>query len=151
CFSNKNKPNVILIWLGNFLGAIVCCGLIRLAKPAYAEKALEMVNKKLDMNLGLVFILAIFCGILMYAAVENFRRHPNDISGIFGIVFCVAVFILAGFEHSIADMCYCVFAVNSVTMGLRILLFLVVVTAGNAVGAWAIRWLTEIAEKKKNA
>ena len=55
-----------------------------------------------------LLILGFFCGLLMYLAVESFRRKdeipaPGRILMVF---LCVMVFILSGFEHCIADMYY---------------------------------------------
>ncbi|MBR1811951.1 MAG: formate/nitrite transporter family protein [Clostridia bacterium] len=139
----KNKPNCPVIWGGNLIGCLITSGLVRIAKPTLHETAAAMVEKKLAQNYLSVVILAFFCGILMYAAVENFRLHADSISGIVGIFMSVTVFILCGFEHSIADMCYCIFAVVTVRQALRSLLFLLVVSVFNGLGALALRWLTK--------
>lgn len=141
--SNKNKPNCLVIWAGNLVGSLFVCGLVRIAKPAYAEKALTMAEAKMAMSPLAVCVTALFCGMLMYAAVENFRRHPGEISGIFGVVFCVVAFILSGFEHSIADMGYLIYAIPSFAEFPRYLLFLVEVSVFNGVGALLLRWITE--------
>ncbi|MBQ6163645.1 MAG: formate/nitrite transporter family protein [Clostridia bacterium] len=148
--SNKNHPDCLTIWVGNFIGCILTGALVRIARPELHETALKMVNAKLEKSFISVLILSFFCGILMYAAVENFRRHKDTISGIFGVVMCVAVFILSGFEHSIADMCYCVFAVDSASYAGRSILFLLIVTLGNSIGALALRAITEGVIKNKN-
>ena len=141
--ANKNDPNCIIIWLGNLVGSLLTAGLVRLAKPAYAEKALTMAQAKMEMSIPAVLITALFCGMLMYAAVENYRRHPAEISGIFGIAMCVTAFILCGFEHSIADMSYLIFACPSFAEVLPYLGFLLLVTIGNGLGALLLRYLTE--------
>ncbi|MBR4445891.1 MAG: formate/nitrite transporter family protein [Solobacterium sp.] len=141
-FANKNQPNVFVIWLGNLIGTVAGSGALRIARPVLHDTAAAMTQTKLSMPYVSVFLAAVFCGILMYAAVENFRKNPNSASGIFGIVFCVSVFILAGFEHSIADMCYFVIGVESAAEALKALVFVLVVSCGNACGSWLIRWLS---------
>ncbi len=138
---NRNDPNCLWIWAGNLLGAIVACGLIRLAKPALHETAAAMVKSKLAMHWYAVLILGFMCGILMYLAVENFRASPNDFGKVAGLFLCVSGFILCGFEHSVADMCYCVFAVSSLREGAQMLVFLVLVSVANGLGAVAMRAL----------
>ena len=140
--SNKNKPNCLIIWLGNLIGTAVGMILIRIARPALHEKARALMNAKMDLDVFSVIILAFFCGVLMYIAVENYRANPHGIGKVIGLFLCVSVFILCGFEHSIADMCYAVLAVNSFETGLKYLLFLVEVTVGNSLGALAIRAVT---------
>lgn len=146
--SNKNDPNCLVIWAGNLVGSLITAGLVRIAKPQYAEKALQMADAKMAMSIPAVCITALFCGMLMYAAVENFRRHPHEVSGIFGVAMCVTAFILCGFEHSIADMSYLIFACPDVAAVPKYLLFLVLVSIFNGVGALLLRWLTESKEAK---
>ncbi len=146
---NRNRPNCLVIWLGNFLGCILSSSLIRLAKPSLQEIAGKLVEAKLGLPWYSVLILGFFCGILMYLAVENFRSSTNDFGKIIGLFLCVSVFILCGFEHSIADMSYCVFGISSFRELPAILLFLLAVSAANALGSLAVRFLTVQREKKK--
>ena len=54
-----------------------------------------------------LFILSLFCGILMFSAVESFKRKElPDFARVAMIFLCVTVFILCGFEHCIAHMYY---------------------------------------------
>ena len=63
----------------------------------------------------------------MYTAVWVYREKKTPL----GILFCIPVFILAGFEHSIADMFY--FALAGLYR-LRSLWFLLLVVLGNSLG-----------------
>ena len=47
-------------------------------------------------------VKAILCGVLMYIAVDVYKSKGTYL----GVFICVPVFILAGFEHSIANMFY---------------------------------------------
>ena len=58
--SNKNKPNCIVIWLGNFLGAIAGMALARIAKPSLHTAAREMMSAKLQQSYIVIPILAFF-------------------------------------------------------------------------------------------
>lgn len=143
---NKNKPNCLLIWLGNLIGCIIGMTFIRIAKPQLYAVANEMVSNKLNQNCFSTMILAFFCGILMYIAVENFRANAHGSIKIVGIILCVSTFILCGFEHSIADMCYCVLGVSDVKQALHCLLFILLVSVFNGIGAITIRALTKSKE-----
>ena len=68
-----------------------------------------------------------FCGILMYAAVWIYREKKTAL----GILFCIPVFILSGFEHSIADMFY--FALAGL-FNPRAFVFILLVVLGNSLG-----------------
>ena len=146
--SNKDHPNCEVIWLGNLVGCILCCLPVRLAKPALAEKALLLVLPKLDQQIWQTVVLGIFCGVLMYVAVDNYKNFQGDFGKVIGIILGVSVFILCGFEHSIADMCYCIYAVDSVETALRSLLFLVIVTVSNGAGSLLFRYLVQGRAKK---
>lgn len=146
--SNKNKPNCAVIWLGNFIGSIIVSVAVRLARPEIHTVAAEVAAKKANLNIFALVILSFLCGILMYIAVDNFGKHPHELSGIIGIVFCVSVFILCGFEHSIADMNYFAMGIQSISEAPRYLLVLVIISISNGLGAIAIRQFVKEKEQK---
>ena len=78
------------------------------------------------------FILAFFCGLIMYLAVDVGKR-TNGIERVFTIVVSIMVFILAGFNHSIADSFY-FFMADFYSNAPRFLFYLVVVIIGNFFG-----------------
>lgn len=141
-FSNKNKPDCIVIWLGNLIGASFGMALVRIAKPSLAAAAKGMMNAKLETGYLSPLILGFFCGVLMYAAVENYRANPHGIGKVIGLFLCVGTFILCGFEHSIADMCYAALAIDNIGDFPGYMLFLLIVTLGNSLGALAVRAVT---------
>ena len=114
--------------LGNFIGTVVCGLIMRKILPAVAQKAESICAAKLEKDALTVFLLGCFCGILVYIAVNLFR----DKKTVLGILIGIPVFILSGFEHSIADMFYMAAAGE---FSLRALVFILLVIAGNSVGA----------------
>ncbi len=125
---------LLLIWLGNLAGCFAVGSLIRWSRSLklVESRAIGLCEQKLGDELGSIFILAFFCGILMYLAVESFRRSEWHAAIRLPIVFlCVAIFILSGFEHCIANMYY--FSVAGLwswtTLG-----YVAVMTLGNSVG-----------------
>lgn len=139
--SNKNNPNCFIIWLGNLAGASAGMLLMRIAKPSLHEAAKEMMTAKLNQSYIGIPILAFFCGVLMYAAVENYRVNPHGAGKVAGLFLCVSAFILSGFEHSVADMCYAALAVESFTDLWQYMLFLIAVSLFNGLGALAVRYI----------
>lgn len=99
-----------IVWLGNFLGAAGAAGLIRLTSVGekIAQKCETLAAGKLEQPWYGLIVLGLFCGILMYVAVDTFKSRigEKDFLCVFALVMGVMVFILAGFEHSIADMFY---------------------------------------------
>ena len=71
----------------------------------------------------------------MYVAVSVYRDNKTTL----GILFAIPVFILSGFEHSIADIGY--FAISGI-VSWEAFGFLWVVIAGNAVGSWILPLLS---------
>lgn len=129
---SKNAILALLCGLGgNFIGATLFGVLLSYALPSVHTFAVTMCEGKLNLNLLGVFLLAFMCGILMYTAVHIYKTTKS----IAGIVFCVPVFILCAFEHSIADMFY--FAVAR-AFSLKYVLFIIIVILGNAFGGMLI-------------
>lgn len=132
-----NKLNYIyellLSLLGNFVGTFIVARLILLTRFSdISKRALTMSNLKLNDNLLSIFILAFFCGILMYLAVNNYKKAANEIGKYVGIFMCVMVFILCGFEHCVANMYY--FSIANV-WSLKTLLYMLIMVLGNSVGS----------------
>lgn len=121
-----------VVWLGNLAGAEITALLLRLTRlgPGLREKAAALTAVKLGDGLLSLFLLGVFCNILIFISVESYLRNPHQLGKYLGLCLGVTVFILAGFEHCVADMFY--FAAAGWTP--RALLCLAVITAGNGVG-----------------
>lgn len=122
-----------VIWLGNLVGTGVLAALERCTRigPALSEKAAGLCGTKLGDGLLSVFLLAVFCNLLIYIAVEGFGKNPHELGKYLALFFGVVVFILCGFEHCVANMYY--FSVAGAWSG-KTVLYLLVMTLGNAVG-----------------
>ncbi len=132
-----NKINYIyellLSLLGNFIGTFIVGRLILLTRySSISARALTISNLKLTDNLLSIFVLSLFCGILMYLAVNNYKKVSGEIGKYIGIFMCVMVFILCGFEHCVANMYY--FTVANV-WSLKAFLYLLVMILGNTCGS----------------
>ncbi len=121
------------IWLGNLAGTFLTAQILlqtRIA-PILREKAAGLCETKLSDDLLSIFILAVFCNILIFIAVDGFRQNPHELGKYLALFFGVVVFILCGFEHCVANMYY--FSVAG-AWSAKTLLYVVVMTAGNSVG-----------------
>ncbi|BFK08112.1 formate/nitrite transporter family protein [Faecalimonas umbilicata] len=141
--SKENWREILLTLIGNFIGTNLFAFLVLQTRLAgkLKEVVAPAVELKLSDNLLSTFILAIFCGILMSIAVGTFKKLPN-ILGTLAVFLCVAVFILAGFEHCVANMFF--FALSSSPADY--LLTLLVAIVGNSLGGIAFYRLTKIKE-----
>lgn len=126
-----------LIWLGNLLGAWIFALALKATRlaPALVAKAQGMCELKLGDNLFSIFMLSIFCDILIFIAVDGFKNNPHELGKYLALFFGVCVFILAGFEHCVANMFY--ISIAGMWSG-QALLFILVNTLGNAVGGLLI-------------
>lgn len=132
-----NKFNYIyellITIVGNFIGTFLIARLVLLTRfKSISDKAVNLVNLKLNDNLLSIFILSMLCGILMYIAVNNYKKINNEIGKYSCIFMCVMVFILSGFEHSIANMYY-ISVANMIN--LKSLLYILIMLLGNSVGS----------------
>ena len=131
--------------LGNALGTQLCALCVWIGVPSLKDAARTLVDKKLGMCAPYdprVLFAGILCGILMYTAVWVYKQKNTVV----GILFCVPVFILAGFEHSIADMFYFFCAQEYSLSGLC---FIVMVVLGNSLGGMLIPVLSKLAGEGK--
>lgn len=129
---------LLVIIFGNYIGTLIVAELIRFTRFSsnLIEKATNIYNIKMNDSLLSIFILAIFCGILMYIAVTS--EYQNNT--VMVIILPIMVFILAGFEHSIANMFYFNLAWKWST---EAILKIIVMLIGNGIGSIGFRVLKE--------
>lgn len=137
CYVFDNDINyfineVVVTWFGNFSGAVTTAAMCKNTRLyILAEKANELCQIKFNDNLLSIFLLAILCNMMIYVGVESYKNNPHEIGKYFGIYISIVVFIMAGFEHCIANMFY--FTLAGVGE-LNAFGYLLVMTLGNAVG-----------------
>ena len=129
--------------LGNLIGTVVFGYLLRYAIGGIGDKAYAICSLKLELSIWQVLIKGVMCGMLMYIAVFVFKKFNKNV---IGILFCIPTFILAGFEHSIADMFY--FATSGI-VSFDAFIFLLIVIIVNAVGGLLLPTLKMVVEKLK--
>jgi formate/nitrite transporter FocA (FNT family) len=106
------KRTVFITLVGNLAGCQIVGWLLRAVRPdliASADALLMERGLRLTeaFTLNAIFsnlILGVMCGMLMYIAVDGYKK--NRYCGWIISIFAVAVFIMCGFEHCIADAFY---------------------------------------------
>lgn len=93
------------------------------------EVAQQMCAVKLTKLALETFVDGLLCGVIMYVAVQIFLENKS----VFGILIGVPVFIMAGFEHSIADMGY--LSIAGYWQQDKAVPFILLVIAGNTLGS----------------
>lgn len=132
---------LLLALLGNTVATVLGGLVIRCALPNLGTAAEAVCGAKLQQLWWSTLIRGGFCGILMYLAVSIWRDSKTPL----GILFCIPVFILSGFEHSIADIFY--FSASGI-VSLKAFLFLWLVILGNALGAMILPLLSGALRKE---
>ena len=149
CYSFGKGPRYIgflaVVWISNFAGAAAGGALIRLTRlEGVVARAQAVAATKLDDGLLSVFVLAIFCNVLIYIAVEGYRSIENSLGRYLAVFFGVTVFVVCGFEHCVANMYY--FTAPGVWSG-EAIVFILVNTLGNALGGLLVPTLTLLSRK----
>src|SRR5690554_6420511 len=103
--------HILKVIVSNLIGVAIAGVLIKLAgieinNITLVDQATKTLEDKLVFKWYQSFILAIFCGILMYIGVDSSKKQINDFNKLFMLVMSVVLFLVAGFEHSIATMFY---------------------------------------------
>ena len=97
---------------------------------------------KLSVPILPAFGRAILCGVLVYAAVEGWRRTKQ----ILAVAIPTAAFVLIGAEHCVADA-FWIFAAGSWSWYAA--LWLLVVIIGNSIGSIAVKKAMEVSDYVK--
>lgn len=136
CYVPLEKPSylstVLIVWIGNFVGTGATGLIFRHTKQAkIVEHTVEVVALKLSDTLFSTFIMSIMCGIMMCIAVVGFQTIQDSIGKHLALILPIMVFILSGYEHSVADMFYFTMAG---AWSAKAFLYIIVISIGNLVG-----------------
>lgn len=99
-----------IIYCGNFIGALSTAILVYLSgQPLHANGAVAAVAVKLAVDksllpFGQAFFLGILCNVLVCLAVWLALGARTTTDKVAAIIFPVSAFVVAGFEHSVANM-----------------------------------------------
>lgn len=134
-----NKPPYLIYLLVVIIGNFIGCLILGLMMPLDAASVLAE-RKLADYDFLRVLFKGILCGMLMFIAADCYKNTKSFIA----TFVCVPVFILAGFEHSIADMFY---FCSAGAFSVESLVFIITVLIGNAIGGFLIpvcrKWMYE--------
>lgn len=160
--------NWVIVYIGNFIGALIIAafinysGLLESGGGLLGAVTVKTAVSKCGLDFGKAFVLGIMCNWLVCLAVWMATGAQATVSKIFAVFFCVGLFVLSGFEHSVANMYFIPAGMMAsgndafvqllgldtsvLTMGNLFLKNLLPVTLGNIAGGsifvGAIYWLT---------
>jgi len=113
--AGKVRPREMLrawaiVYVGNFIGAVGTAGIVFLSgqylsgKGSVAGVALTIATNKVSLSFEHGLFLGILCNVLVCLAVWLAYSARTTADKIMAIVFPVSAFVVAGFEHSVANM-----------------------------------------------
>lgn len=132
--SKKDVFDLAIMLILNLVSAFLV-GLIAKTGSLH-DSANSVVSAKLDVfydTWWITLLKSIGCGICIYGSVEGYKKTKSFIPVILGVM----CFILAGFNHVVADAFY----IGAARFYWINLVYLLLVAVGNAIGSILIRLL----------
>lgn len=105
-----------IVYAGNLIGSLATAGLVfaggwhEMAGGAAGAAALAIARTKVSLGFGQAVALGILCNALVCLAVWMVYSARSTTDKIAAVVFPVAAFVAAGFEHCVANMYFIPYA-----------------------------------------
>lgn len=134
-----------VVYLGNLAGAVLAAAIAVFggSADAFAENIVSAAAAKAALPFGGALLRGIACNVLVCAAVWMAAAAKDTAGKLAGLYLPIMLFVLCGFEHSVANMYYLpagLFAAARAgldpgfTLGEAVLRNLLPVTLGNVIG-----------------
>ena len=104
--------NWLFVYLGNFLGSLFLVllayagGQWNLFNEALALTTIQVAASKVAHSFGSAFFLGVGCNFLVCIAIWISAAAKDVVGKVSGLYLPIFIFVLAGFEHSVANMYY---------------------------------------------
>lgn len=115
--------NWLFVYIGNLIGSIFVALLIvysdlpAIFGNAFAASILNTAVAKVSLPFGTAFVRGILCNFLVCIAVW-IAYAAKDVAGkVIGLFFPILMFVISGFEHSVANMYYIAAGIFAKTNG----------------------------------
>lgn len=157
-FDNKEKSlikrilDLLIILGGNLIGTLFFANVLRLiivdndTNNKLINNLNDSVLSKINYEWYQMIGLSFFCGMLVYIAVEGFKKIDNQFGKYVVLMLAIGGFIVSGFEHSIANMFYYFLSDSYSIIAFWSLLLCVI---GNSIGGLFIPLLNKIINYNK--
>ena len=99
-----------IVYVGNFVGSVFMAllisytGLLDSGGGLLGAVVIRTAVTKCGLDFGKAFVLGILCNWMVCLAVWMATGAQVAIGKIFAVWFCIGLFIISGFEHSVANM-----------------------------------------------
>ena len=150
-YSGKEKLSLLHVLLLNCLGTFIVALIVFLmGNNTINERILTVDIGKFTLEWYQVLFRSIMCGIMMVIAVEGFKRFDNFLMKNLIVILSIAIFVISGFEHSIANMYYYFLGLlNGFTFYFKDVLLLLLTVLGNRIGSIGLYLLLKLGDKTK--
>jgi formate/nitrite transporter FocA (FNT family) len=128
--SNRKRLDLVIILIANLVAGWGFGALLSLADPTLITEATAKITSWEEMSIFAYFLKSVFCGAIMYIAVNIWKSNSN-----LGIIYGIPLFIFCGFQHCIANI-----IVLGIANAFSPLIFLCIL--GNLLGSIIIDLLT---------
>ncbi len=164
----KMLRNWVLVYIGNFLGSLIISAfctyghVFSLFGNATAESVVNIAAAKVNMPFSDALIKGVLCNLLVCIAVWMAFSAKDTAGKIIGLFFPIMIFVLCGFEHSVANMYYIPAGIltakeygisaENLTWGAFFVRNLIPVTIGNIIGGGTVGvfyWAIYLKKDKK--
>lgn len=127
------------VWIANFIGSILLALVVFYGGVLSGDagtKAIAIAESKASLDIMTLILRGILCNIIVVLAVWIATSAQDIVSKIFACWFPIMLFVLCGFEHSVANM---FFIPMGMLLGAKITMIaliknLLFVTIGNIIG-----------------
>lgn len=132
-----------IVWISNLIGSIFLVLIVFYGDVLggdAATKAMAIAESKASLDIVSMILRGILCNIIVVLAVWMATASQDIVSKIFACWFPIMLFVLCGFEHSVANMFFIPMGMilgAKVTMA-ALIKNLVFVTIGNVIGGGII-------------
>ncbi|MFZ5352486.1 MAG: formate/nitrite transporter family protein [Bacillota bacterium] len=138
--------NWFFVYFANFIGSLLVAWMIHqsglmASDSEIAAFAMGIAAKKVNLTFGVAITRGILCNIIVVLAVWMATGARDVISKIFACWFPIMLFVVSGYEHSVANMYFIplsMFLGADITVGQFLINNLIPVTIGNLIGGAVI-------------
>ena len=150
----------VLCFLGNWVGSLimvvifVSAGLLDYYSPGLSELIGQTAAVKMNLPFLQLFLRGIFCNFMVCLSTWCSVKFKNEVAKIIIVFWCLYLFLVSGYEHSIANMSVVAYSlVNPIDSTISIsgyLYNLFGATLGNIVGGVWLGAIVYFINKGKN-
>lgn len=146
--------SLLIMYIGNIVGAVGFGYLMRLTGLSTTGMLKDIAstvanNKIINTGSGVgqasakMILNGFLCGIMVFLAVDIFKKAKKIPIKVIGIIVCVAIFVVLGFEHCVADMFYFAIGDSYSSNLFPSILAIVLSTVGNTLGGMLAYYLVK--------